>query len=100
MIDYIFVDTMAIAKSLETRTLVVPSHISDHHSLVYLENQPGGKSKAKKIRRRIQNEKAIAKLGEEIRSREVHEKIPDLIQNKEEAEEYSNIFTTRQNDKR
>ena len=87
LIDYIFVDTMAIAKSLETRTLVVPSHISDHHSLVYLENQPGGKSKAKKIRRRIQNEKTIAKLGEEIRSREVHEKIPDLIQNKEEAEE-------------
>ena len=57
LIDYLFVDTMAIAKSLETRTLVVPLHISDHHSLVYLENQPGGKSKQKKIRRRIQNEK-------------------------------------------
>ena len=87
LIDYIFVDAMAVAKSLETRTLVVPAHISDHHSLVYLENQPGGKSKPRKIKRRIQNEETIAKLGEEIRRREVHENIPDVIQNKEEAEE-------------
>jgi exonuclease III len=57
LIDHMYVDTETLEKNEKTLTLVVPTHLSDHHSVCYLEQRKGGKNGTTRRTVRVQTTK-------------------------------------------